>query len=111
MITIVCGRCGDRIGQVGPSAVTGNPRPVWKIEKGWDWDDTHLGRGTLEYRDETYRRIRQLSHEVTGRQRPPEGFLVGREVDLPVVVRCPKCRTIRWVGPEVALTTIPAVGR
>ncbi len=104
MVTVHCGGCGGRLGQVGPSVRSGNPKPVWSIEPGWGWSDTHLGRGMLERSDELLRMERRLSHEVTGNPRPAEGGQLRRECDLPVVVRCPRCRKIRWVGPDVAVS-------
>jgi hypothetical protein len=104
MVIVHCS-CGERLGRVGPSARSGNPRPVWHIEPGWSWSDAHLGRGTLERRDDARLAERRLLHELTGRQRVPQGMALRRECDLPLVVRCPSCRRIRWVSPEVALGT------
>jgi hypothetical protein len=101
VITVFC-QCEYRLGQVGPSIRSGNTRPVWKIEPGWTWSDTHLGRGTLERRDETYRAERRLYHEITNDLRP-EGLAMLRECDLPICVKCPKCHRLRWVAPDVAL--------
>jgi hypothetical protein len=108
MITIHCANCSQRLGQVGPSIRSGNRRPVWKIEPGWTWSDTHLGRGTLERRDESYRAERRLYHEITGGLRP-EGLGMLRECDLPICVRCPKCRRLKWIAPDVAFRAVSAV--
>lgn len=102
MVTVHCGSCSERLGVIGPSARSGNPRPVWKIEPGWTWSDTHLGRGVLERRDQTFAAERRLYHEITG-GRVPEGIAVSRECDLPIVVRCPRCHKVRWVAPDAVL--------
>jgi hypothetical protein len=105
LITVFC-QCGGRLGQVGPSILSGNPRPVWRIEPGWSWSDTHLGRGTLECRDETFTSERRLYHELTGGRRP-EGMAMLRECDLPICIRCPKCHRTRWVSPDVVFAGSP----
>lgn len=108
-VTIHCG-CGERLGQIGPSTRSGNPRPVWRIEPGWGWSDMHLGRGILERRDETFRAERRLYSQIAG-GRIPEGIAVLRECDLPIVVRCPRCRKPRWVAPDAALAAAGSPGR
>lgn len=105
MITVFC-QCGERLGRVGPSILSGNPRPVWKIEPGWGWSDTHLGRGTLERRDETFYAERRLYHELVNGRRP-EGLALLRECDLPICVRCPRCHRMKWMAPDIVLAGIP----
>lgn len=98
------GQCGERLGVIALSLLSGNPRPVWRIEPGWRFSDTsHLHLGTLERTDYTFAAERQLYQQITNRQRPTQGLGVAREVNLPVCVRCPKCRRVRWVAPDAAL--------
>lgn len=102
MPNVICAttHCDQVIGEVGISARSGNLQPVWRIQPGWTWI-----KGILTYCDESYRQERGLVYEMTGRefiQRgmrfAPSGIGVLREVDLPICVRCPKCRRPRWVS-------------
>lgn len=91
--------CGQPLGVVGLSATSlQGPKLVWRIQPGWGWRD-----GALDFNDHTLRMERQLLHETTGRQRRIEGMGMGRECDLPVRVRCPRCHRVRIVTPEMVL--------
>ena len=83
------------------------PNPVWRIEPGWIFVQGILTRVDSEFRQEA-----RLAHEVfsvlrvidaQGRKGPPRGGHVGRECDLPVVVRCSSCHSLRYVLPSVVL--------
>jgi len=76
-----------------------NPKPVWRIEQGWTWK-----QGILERSDFTLRNERKLIHETFGHIESRVN--VAREVNLPVVVRCPKCHGLRLVQPDVVLRPI-----
>lgn len=113
---ILCGgaQCGEYLGDVGPSGVQMNPRPVWRIRPGWRWVFPPGARGQplasaiLERADEAGRSERQLIHEVYGVTAAVQSALtkaagvgVAREANLPIVVRCPKCRRLRYVPADV----------
>lgn len=103
MVPVFCsnGQCGEYLGTVALSGLQRRPHPVWRIEPGWRFSDTgHLHLGVLERQDMTFASERQLYERLTGRPRAMQGVGVVREVDLPVVVRCPKCRRTRWVAPD-----------
>lgn len=74
-----------------------NPNPVWRIQPGWVWV-----QGILQKQDTTFRNERMLAHELFGGRRP-EGASMRREVNLPVVVRCPNCHGLRFVQPDIVL--------
>lgn len=107
---IVCGgtQCGEYLGDVGPSGALLNPRPVWRIRPGWRWvfppgvRGQPLASAILERADDTQRSERQLVHEIYGVQRiADERVGVAREANLPIVVRCPRCRRLRYVPADV----------
>jgi hypothetical protein len=103
-VSIFCanGQCGERLGTVALSGVQSRLRPVWRIEPGWRFSDVnHLHLGVLERTDHSFRSERELYQHLTARQRPTVGVGINREVDLPVVVRCPKCNRTRWIAPDV----------
>ena len=118
---ILCGgaQCGEYLGDVGPSVVGMKTGPVWYIRPGWCWvfppgtRGQPLGRAILERRDDTGRAERELIHARYGLTVPAGARLqldqrvsVGREVDLPVVVRCPRCHRLRYVTPEAVLRSL-----
>lgn len=115
---IFCGgaQCGHYLGEVGPSAVGMNPNPVWRIQPGWRWvwppgtRGQPLQRAILERADDQRRAERQLIHEAYGlrevAQISDDRVGVGREANLPLVVRCPQCRRLRLVQPDVVLKPI-----
>jgi len=76
-----------------------NPKPVWRIEPGWSWN-----QGILERRDFTLRQERKLIHETFGRIE--SRVSVAREANLPIVVRCTKCHGLRLVQPDVVLRPV-----
>lgn len=98
---IFCGgaQCGHLLGEIGASVVGRNPNPVWRIQPGWRWRT-----GILERNDESLEQERRLAHETFGVQRISDGRVaIGREVNLPVVVRCPNCHRLRYVQPDTLL--------
>lgn len=104
VVTVFCssGQCGERLGVVAMSGLQSRMRPVWKIEPGWWFSDRrHLHLGVLEQTDHTLRSERELYQHLTNRQRGTQGVGLSREVDLPIVVRCPKCHAKRTVPPDV----------
>lgn len=97
--------CGQPLGEVGLSIVSGNPKAVWKIRPGWTWR-----KGILERVDESSRQERSLAYEMTGREYAPSGGRVVpigmgllREADLPICVRCPHCHRPRWVSADLEI--------
>jgi hypothetical protein len=115
-VRILCGgaQCGEYLGDVGPSTVQMNPRPVWRIRPGWCWVFPPGVRGQplhtaiLERADAEGRSERRLLHEIYGASpairtalaRNP-GVGVAREAPLPIVVRCSKCHRLRYVPADV----------
>lgn len=100
-ITVLCAGsdCRQELGTVGISATAlQGPKPVWRIQPGWGWHD-----GALDFRDDTLRSERRLLHEMVGRERLVVGMALGRECDLPIRVRCPRCHRVRIVTPEMIL--------
>lgn len=94
--------CGELLGEIGPTATAlQGPRLVWRIRPGWTWRD-----GALTFDDHTFRSERQLLHETTGRQRLAVGLALGRECELPLRVRCPKCHRVRWVTPDLVFRRV-----
>jgi hypothetical protein len=92
-----CAECEQYLGQLAPSAVGMKGHAlVWHIEPGWTWR-----LGVLVREDYTYQAERRFLHEMTGRERAAEGIKAGRECDLPLRVRCPKCRTTRWITRDL----------
>ena len=109
---ILCGgtQCGLYLGDVGPSAISMKPGPVWYIQPGWDWAfplgtrGQPLGCAILERRDASRQAERRLAHEiyaVPDGTRLDERISVAREANLPIVVRCPGCHRLRFIPPEV----------
>jgi hypothetical protein len=108
LVTVFCGngQCGERLGVVAMSGVQSRMRPVWKIEPGWWFSDRkHLHLGVLEQTDYTFRSERELYEHLTSRPRAMQGVGVGREVSLPVIVRCPKCHSKRTVPPDIVFSS------
>ncbi len=101
---IFCGvtQCGEYLGEVGASAAQMNPSPVWRIQPGWRFG----AQGILERNDIEYRQERRLMQETFGRPDESQRVSIGREVNLPIVVRCPKCHNNRLVLPEVAFRPV-----
>lgn len=103
---IVCRHCEETLGMIRRTEIgLKDYRWAWAIQPGWNWRD-----GALDRADETFRHERQLLHETLGRQRPIERVNIGREVDLPVRVRCPKCHRTAIIG-EPAPGRAPANAR
>lgn len=103
MVEVFCStaQCGELLGRAGPSLLEKKRGiPVWHIQPGWTFINKPFGSersGILERVDQDFRSERQLLHETLGRQRPIEGMGLARECDLPVNVRCPKCRRVQFV--------------
>jgi len=110
-VKILCAHCGDFLGTVGASAAQMNPHPVWRIEPGWDWQmvssERGVPKGVLARIDQDFRQHGRLIHATWGRTDSRVG--VSREAPLPIVVRCPKCHSLRLVQPDAVLR--PAVIR
>lgn len=88
-----------------------NPNPVWRIRPGWRWRFPSgvregLGNGILEFSDQSLEGERRLHHEAFGGRFSDDRLGVVREVNLPVVVRCPKCHRLRYVRPEVVVQPV-----
>ena len=114
---ILCGgaQCGHYLGDVGPSVVGMKSAPVWRIDPGWQWRfplgvrGQPLGSAILEFVGEPRPEL-QLAHEAFGVHRIGDSRVsIAREVNLPIVVRCPKCHRLRYVPLDVlSRAIIPA---
>lgn len=105
LVAVACAdsRCGRKLGDIGMSIVGMKARAVWFIRPGWMFRN-----GILEFVDETQRSEARLAHEALGPQLSQlqqtsalRGLHMSREVDLPVCVRCPHCRRLRFVEPNL----------
>lgn len=107
---IFCGRaqCGELLGTVGASILGSNPNPVWRIQPGWDWEmagsERGVPKGVLSRIDQDFLQQARLVHATWGRTESRVG--VAREAPLPIVVRCPKCHSLRLVQPDVVLRPV-----
>lgn len=94
-------QCGELLGHAGPSGLEGRRgRQVWHIEPGWLFVGKPFGAeraGILERLDHEFRSERRLLYEVLGRERPIQGVAQGREAELPIHIRCPKCHCVQLV--------------
>lgn len=102
IVLCVDATCRAPIGEVGRSMLEAKRgQVVWHIQPGWAFR-----QGTLQQDDFTYRMERQLLHEATGNQRLIEGLGLSRECDLPIRVRCPKCRRVQLVTRDVVFRRV-----